>query len=907
MLKLEKITKDYILDKNLSVPALKGIDLEFPKHGFTAILGQSGCGKTTLLNIIGGLDRYTAGDLKIDGKSTKQFKDKDWDNYRNKKIGMVFQSYNLISHMTVVGNVEIAMTLSGVSRSKRHARALKALDSVGLTSEINKKPNQLSGGQMQRVAIARAIVNNPNIILADEPTGALDTKTSIQIMNILEELSKDKLIIMVTHNRNLAFSYATRVIEMSDGLIIKDTPNEPKYKKLIENKKNKTNNNKRKNNDKEKVLKANSNSFTLTELDFNPKLSKELAKEKSKRKNKTSMSFGTALSISGRNLRTKKGRTIMTAVAGSIGIIGVALVLAISNGFSNYISNLESETLSTFPISVEEYTYDFSTVSESSESEKVAFPEDHDIVVSEPISASFHVNNITDDYLSYISNMDENLTSAVQYGYSLSSNVLTKNDETGEISTIKTSQASLVESYTSSSYWHQLPDSKDFILSQYDLIEGTYPSSAYEVALVVDEYNSMYSSTLEQLGYDADAETISVDDVLAHTFKMIPNDDFYTENGITRDVSGYFLKSNEQLKSEGLSVSDIAAYLSDLATEASADDPDTEAIEEITTELMNYFEYDDEGRTIHAFSTPSNAELETLYNNSGLTLKVSGILRPKESTVTSVLGTGIYYTKDLVDTQLEMDSNSAIAADYANHFVINSFLGIPNANVYNIIDNCDPVDAASLSKTIENITNYFTYRKVYGTDIFVTSITIYPKSFDNKALILEYLDAYNVGKSSTDKITYTDLAGSITSSLETLVNIISSVLIAFASISLVVSSVMIGIITHTSVIERTKEIGILRAVGARKKDVSRLFEAEATIIGVLAGVVGVLFTYLVSPIINVIINNLNPSFDTGNIASLLPLHALILIAISVILTFIASLVPARMAAHKDPVVALRTE
>ncbi|MDD4532555.1 MAG: ABC transporter ATP-binding protein/permease [Bacilli bacterium] len=902
MLELEKITKNYILDKNLFVPALKGIDLKFPQHGFAAVLGQSGCGKTTLLNIIGGLDRYTSGDLRIDGKSTRQFGDKDWDNYRNKKIGMVFQSYNLIGHMSVVGNVEIAMTLSGVSRSKRHERALKALDSVGLISEINKKPNQLSGGQMQRVAIARAIVNNPNIILADEPTGALDSQTSIQIMDILEELSKEKLIIMVTHNRNLAFSYATRVIEMSDGLIIKDTPNIPK--RIVAEKKERE---EKQSLQSTNVIKAGSNSFTMIESDFNAKLASELSKEKNKQKNKTSMAFSTALSISGKNLKTKKGRTIMTAIAGSIGIIGVALVLAISNGFSSYISNLESETLSSFPVSVEEYTYDFASLSEANTEEKEAFPEDHDIVVSEPISSSFHANNITDDYLDYVADMDPALTSAVQYRYSLSSNVLSKNETTGKINTIRTSQSSLIESYTSNSYWNQLPDSKDFILSQYDLIEGTYPSSENEVVLVVDEYNSMYSSTLEQLGFDADEKTIPVSDILSHTFKMIPNDDYYTENAETKTVTGYFLKSVEQLKAEGLSISDITSYLTALATEAAKDNPNTDTISAIANKMMEYFEYDSTGRTIHSYSTPSTSQKEDLFSNSGTTLKVSGILRPKESTVTSVLNSGIYYTKDLVNTQLNVDSSSKIAKDYANHLVINKLLDIPVPAVYNVINNCDQIQTATTSEVVEAISNYFSYRKVYGTDIFVTSITIYPKSFDDKKDILKYLDNYNINKVDADKVTYTDLAGSITSSLETLVNIISSVLIAFASISLVVSSVMIGIITHTSVIERTKEIGILRAVGARKKDVSRLFEAEATIIGMLAGVVGVGFTYLVSPLINIIINNLNPNFDTGNIAYLLPGHALMLIAISIALTFVASLVPARIAAHKDPVVALRTE
>ena len=897
MLKLEKITKNYVIDKTLSVHALKGIDLEFPKNGFVSILGQSGCGKTTLLNIIGGLDRYTTGDLQIDGKSTKEFSDKEWDNYRNKKIGMVFQSYNLISHMTVLGNVEIAMTLSGVSRSKRREVAKKALESVGLGGELDKKPNQLSGGQMQRVAIARAIVNVPNVILADEPTGALDSVTSVQILNILGELAKDKLVIMVTHNRNLALTYSSRVIEMSDGLIFNDVKNIPTYKSAVT----------KENENQKSSIKDNS--FTMIEEDFDAKLAKELSKDKRKEKDKTSMSFGTAISISGRNLRTKKGRTIATAIAGSIGIVGVALVLAISNGFGNYLSNLETETLAQFPVSVEQYSYDADDFTSGGTANLETYPENHDVIVTEPASASFHVNNIDDAYINYVDAMDENLTSDVQYNYSLQSNVLAKNSA-GDVTKINTTQSSFLSSYFSTkNYWYQLPDSQEFILSQYDVIEGDYPTSKNDVVLVVDAYNSMYKSTLTQLGYDSDEKSISVPDVLNHEFKLVSNNNYYTENSETTDVTGLFLKTNEQLADEGLSISQMQETIAKASTidYTKIDEPETQAeIVAITTELKTYFNSSEETKALKSYSSPSDEEKKAIYDddNKTDTLNVVGILRPKESTVSPVLSTGIYYTKDLVDSEIVSNATSAIADDYTNHLVLNSSTNLPS--LYNIINDSNKVDL-TIDNMIEEITSYFTKRQVYGTDLLVTSITIFPKDFDSKADILSYLDSYNIGKDKNDQVKYSDLAGSVTSTLETLISIISSVLIAFASISLIVSSVMIGVITHTSVIERTKEIGILRAVGARKKDVSRLFEAEAMIIGGLSGIVGITVTYALSPIINVIVNNLNPSYEIGNIASLVWWHALALIGISILLTFMASLIPARAAAHKDPVVALRTE
>ncbi|MCI2068438.1 MAG: ATP-binding cassette domain-containing protein [Bacilli bacterium] len=907
MLKLENIIKDYPIDKDLKVHALQGINADFPDSGFVAILGPSGCGKTTLLNIIGGLDRYTSGILEVDGKSTSNFTDHDWDNYRNKKIGMVFQTYNLIGHMSVLDNVSLALTLSGVEHSAKKAIAADALKSVGLENELDKHPNQLSGGQMQRVAIARAIVNNPSIILADEPTGALDSKTSVQIMEILAKIALSRLVIMVTHNRQLAFEYATRVIEMSDGKITADKTNIPQHKEAPVQKE-----------PAEKKDNAE-NDYTLIDENFSKNVAKELKEAKTKKK-KSSMSFWTALSISWHNLRSKKTRTVLTSIAGSFGIIGVALVLAVSNGFTNYINDMQSETLAQFPVSIEEYSYDTSSIKPA---DLDPYPDDHDIIVEKPISSLLHVNNITDDYVDYVNKMNTEYYSSINLNYALRSNVLTKSASTGKVTSLSTDSSSLIESLTSNNYWYQLPSSDDFVKNKYDVIEGKYPSAANEVIIVVNRYNQMSQSTLKALGFDVSKEKVAVSDVLSKTFKLVSNNDFYQPLSQTSSVTGRFLLSKEEMTAKGLKLSKYLEYASGVATQyASNGNVIDDTIKGYLAKMESFFLPQEETRDLHCYSYPTSDQMLSIFDdiNKGSEIKVVGIMRPNNTSVTSLLSNGVYFKKELVDQEIAQtteigtnyQNNMAVTGDYS--FSYNGItVNLPT--VYKVIDSNDPMPVNSTSMVSDianNIKTYINQRKVLGTDTSVSSITIYPTNFNQKQNILSYLDQWNYQadgskKAETDQVKYTDLAGTLFSSLEMLVNIISTVLITFASISLVVSSVMIGIITYTSVIERTKEIGILRAIGARKKDIGRLFKAEAVIIGFFSGLVGDLFAYLICLPINQIINGLNLGMDLSHIASLSPWHALILLAVSSVLTFIASLIPSSFAAKKDPVVALRTE
>lgn len=905
MLTLKNIVKDYPIDKDLKVHALQGINADFPDSGFVAILGPSGCGKTTLLNIIGGLDRYTSGVLEVDGKSTVNFTDHDWDNYRNKKIGMVFQTYNLIGHMSVLDNVSLALTLSGVEHSAKKSIASDALKSVGLAEELDKHPNQLSGGQMQRVAIARAIVNNPSIILADEPTGALDSKTSVQIMEILAKIAMSRLVIMVTHNRQLAFEYATRVIEMSDGKITADKDNVPQHKEKPA--------------EAAEKKETTENDYTVIDENFSKDVAKELKQAKTKKK-KSSMSFWTALSISWHNLRSKKTRTILTSVAGSFGIIGVALVLAVSNGFTNYINSMQSETLAQFPVSIEEYSYDTSSIKPTNLD---PYPEDHDIIIEKPLSSLLHVNNITDDYVDYINKMNTEYYSSINLNYALRSNVLTKSASTGKVTSLSTDSSSLIESLTSNNYWYQLPASDEFVQDKYDVIEGKYPSAANEVIIVVNRYNQMSQSTLKALGFDVSKEKVAVSDVLNKTFKLVSNNDFYQPLSQTTSVTGRFLLSKAEMASKGLKLSKYLEYASGVATQyASNGNVIDDTIKDYLAKMDSFFIPQEEARDLHCYSYPTSDQMLSLFNatDKGSEIKVVGIMRPNNTSVTSLLSNGVYFKKDLVDQEIAQttdigtnyQNNMAVTGDYS--FSYNGItVNLPT--VYKVIDSNNPMAVNSttmVSDIANNIKTYIDQRKVLGTDTSVSSVTIYPKNFNEKQNILSYLDKWNYQadgsmKAATDQVKYTDLAGTLFSSLEMLVNIISTVLITFASISLVVSSVMIGIITYTSVIERTKEIGILRAIGARKKDIGRLFKAEAVIIGFFSGLVGDLFAYLICFPINQIINGLNLGMDLSHIASLNPWHALILLAVSAVLTFIASLIPSSFAAKKDPVVALRTE
>lgn len=806
MLKLTDITKDYKAGDGV-VHALKGINLEFRRKEFVSILGHSGCGKTTLLNIIGGLDRYTSGDLSVDGISTKQFKDVDWDAYRNIRIGFVFQSYNLIQHLSILDNVAMALTLSGVSLQERKRRAEQALRTVGLEEQLKKLPNQLSGGQMQRVSIARALVNNPEIILADEPTGALDSTTSVQVMDLLKEISKTKLVIMVTHNNELAEQYSTRIVSIKDGEIVGDTM---PYDSAAEG--------------DDEVARAENNVAMQAS-----------AKEKKKKLKKTSMSFLTAIKLSFKNLMTKKGRTVMTSIAGSIGIIGVSLVLAISNGFTNYVNDLQQTVLAGYPVQIAQETFDTNVLMQmflggtSGNKNKPQYP-DSDFIyqynVSDMINSATIKNDFDGEYVDYVSKVVENgWASSVTYNYGMRTTVVgSVKNSSGKISYSKVNPGNSMDmssilTPTANIGWSQMIGDEAFILSQYDLIEGTFPQNKNQVVLVVDSYNQANVNVLLGLGFSTTEKEIKLSDVVGRKLRVIANDDLYYEE------DGKYVEKEEK------------------------------------------------------------SEYEQLYNapasETNIEVEVTGVLRPKEGTVLALLSSGINYTRDLTQYLLDVNSRSQVVEAQKNS---------PEVNV---------ITGASFTKES-------TYQKAMqklGGDDTPVGLNIYPKNFEAKGSILSYLDSWN-NTNPDKKVVYVDMSEMATSMLNEIIRIISIVLVCFAAISLVVSSVMIGIITYVSVVERTKEIGILRSLGARKIDISNVFNAETFIIGLLAGVIGIIITYILSIPVNLIIKSLS---GIGTLCMLSPWHALLMIVISVVLTLIAGLIPSSVAAKRDPVVALRTE
>lgn len=773
-LKLMDVKKTYTSGEH--VIAVKGVTVGFRQHELVSILGPSGCGKTSLLNIIGGLDQYESGDLLINGISTTKYKERDWDAYRNHSIGFVFQSYNLIGHQTILQNVEIAMTLSGVKPAERKRRAKQALSEVGLSKHIKKKPNQLSGGQMQRVAIARALVNNPDVILADEPTGALDSHTSEQIMDILKAVSETRLVIMVTHNTEQAEIYSDRIIRMLDGQIVSDS--DPLHEDVfIEETTPKT--------DKIKIKK-------------------------------TSMSMQSAMMLSFRNLLTKRGRTLTTAFAGSIGIIGVALVLALSNGLSTYLDSMQSSTLSGLPINITAGTVEGIGESSSTTTNLTEFPTQNVIYpFRSDADNQKHTNKITDPYLNYIEEMKTDLPNSVSnitFNYGLHLNLLAKGQDT-------VVDFNKRDEFNGKSYWQQLPENQDLILSQYDLIgEGSrLPTHLNEVALVVDKYNRLEKDFFEKIGISDVKSNYSLTDFIGKTvLKVIPNNLFYTR------------KSND----------------------------------------------------LFVAATPDN--YSNLYNDSsGTNLKITGILRPKDGANGALLTEGFAYSSKLTKAMLEDAQQSVIAKTQAKSRL-------------DVLSGTSFVDK-EVRERAEILLGVMT--KPIGIDIF-------PKDFEGKEQIKGYLDQYNDERSDTDKIIYSDFAEGITSMTKKLLDGITYVLTGFAGISLFVSTVMIGIITYVSVIERTKEIGILRSVGARKRDISRVFNAETIIVGLAAGVLGVGITYVITYPVNLLIQKFA---DISNIANLSPVHAIYLILGSTLLTLIAGVFPSRMAAAKDPVEALRNE
>ena len=779
MLELKNIKKSYKTGEFVQ-HALKGVSLTFDRNEFVCILGASGSGKTTLLNIIGGLDRYDSGDLIINNMSTKKFNDNLWDAYRNNCVGFIFQSYNLIGHLSVLENVEMSLTLSGVKNKKE--KALNALDRVGLKDHAYKKPNQLSGGQMQRVAIARAIVNDPEVILADEPTGALDTKTSKQIMELIKEISKEKLVIMVTHNPDLAKKYATRIIEVKDGEVISDSLPKEKYK------------------DKNNI---------------------EIKK--------TKMSFLTALKLSFNNIRTKKGRTFLTAFASSIGIIGISIILSLSNGFDKQVDIYQKNTLSNFPITISKSTM---SMDEKQMEEMMGsmmpgegdYPTDK-VIYSFDINSfdMLHTNNITKEYIEYIEKLDDSLISGISFTRATNLNLLVKNGE--DVKSVSSNELNM----------GVIPkelDKEDFMMEAFDLLDGEYPKNITDIVLVVDSKNRVDTKILKALGL-SDKEKIDFKEVLGKEIKLVFNNQYYTK-------------------------------------------------------YMNMF-------------IPNTNLDDVYYNKENLTLKVVGIVRNKEDNYLGQIATSMNSLGNITDTSSMMSSNNIGSILYKNDLVekvisVNSSSDIVLSQTKS--DNSVFTGEKLDSDSKDNMLLYL------GSKDEPFMINIYPKDFESKDKIIEYLDKYNIDKNDEDKIVYNDLASTFISFGSKIMDAITVVLIAFSAVSLVVSSIMIGIITYISVLERTKEIGVLRSLGARKKDVSRVFNAETFIVGVLSGLIGVLIARLLIIPVNIILKDLT---GLSNVAILDPLHALLLIVISTTLTLIGGAIPANMASKKDPVIALRTE
>ena len=887
-LKLVDIVKTYGDGEN-AVQALKGVNITFRKNEFVSVLGPSGCGKTTMLNIIGGLDRYTSGDLIINGVSTKEYKDRDWDTYRNNSIGFVFQSYNLIPHQTVLSNVELALTLSGVSKAERHERAKRVLAEVGLKGQAHKKPNQLSGGQMQRVAIARALVNDPEIILADEPTGALDTETSVQILDLLKEVARDRLVIMVTHNPDLAQKYSTRIINLLDGEKTGDT-----------------------------------NPFTesaeQTSVAADPvQPDKKKDKKEKKQKGKAAMKFATAFALSFSNLRTKKGRTTLTSIAGSIGIIGIALVLAVSTGFSGYINRLQSETLSTYPVTISEANIDLEDF------QKLTNREITDEMLAQKIEQKVYTkamfgdlinmvksNNLTDEYIKYVNDYaaEQNAKAektetkwaySVQnsYGFDVNNYLYSNIEVFGNKFTMPVDQlvkylekmfdvklgnsnfnisAQTIRTYIPT--LTEIPDNAALLQSQYELVDenGRWPENEKELLLVTNKYNEITDITLALLGFrsldgiDTDTPSVNFGGEKTVDFNAVKEREFY-----------YLKNDNRYVKSPDGNWYDKTFFKGQLTED-----------------------------------------------NADLTLKITGVARLKEGVQSGVLNTGIAYTsafKEIIkndnklvydgDGNLDETQSSQICVDALNADkdpikVYSWYLAKDGDNVSAV--NSDPNMYAAYSiapPALKFVLKEFTMSndgnvQNLAGDERVKKISIYSAGYAEKEAIKTYLDEWNTThENEEDKVHYSDSTAMLFSALNSIVDAVKIVLVAFTSISLVVSSIMIGIITYVSVVERTKEIGVLRSIGARKKDISRIFNAETFLIGLFAGLLGVAVSYLLTIPINLIIGKFIE--NAGAIAALRVVDAVILVVVSFVLTLIAGVVPARIAAKKDPVVALRTE
>ncbi len=895
MLQLREITKTYGVGAT-AVEALKGVSLNFRKSEFVSILGPSGCGKTTLLNIVGGLDRYTTGDLIINGVSTTAYKDRDWDGYRNHSVGFVFQSYNLIGHQSIIKNVELALTLSGVNAVERHARAKQALELVGLKDQIHKKPNQLSGGQMQRVAIARAIVNDPDIILADEPTGALDSETSVQIMEILKELSKDRLVIMVTHNGELAEQYSTRIISVQDGLVVGDTMPYSTEDETTEER-----------------AKLNAENSSVQNANADTNTSSDAIKKAKKKK--PSMSFFTALGLSLNNLYSKKFRTILTSLAGSFGIIGIALILSLSAGFNAYINNVQRDTLSNYPLTITAETTDYSELLKNyignNDDDKESYPTKNEITSENTIEnmlTSVVTSISTNDLTSFKEHLDksieegtidESVLTAIKYTYNLRTTFYSSekqedgnyrqlypvvlpeftslgvDDFGGLISAYYTSFGAIMNSQ---SVFSEMINNDKLIETQYELLHGDYAKNAEDVILVVDSKNQISDVELYMLGLMNDNDIKFMFHKLKH--RLTPGNENLTEeqlDQITFEELG-FTRSKMTYKFEDFVGMEFNLMLNS---------------EQFTKENCPSIKVN--GEDFQLWSKRSTAQT-TNYIASGNAYKVriSGIVRQREDVTSGSLGTCLCYTEKLTRALIQKTNEQEIVIQQKSQEADNetglytSLLTLKQNNPV-----IDKTEYDAFTKTLAIV-----------DEDTPASISIYPMSFETKDDIVDFIEEYNASQEDDKKIKYTDYIGLMMSSITTIINAITYVLIAFVSISLVVSSVMIAIITHVSVLERTKEIGILRAIGASKNDISHVFNAETFIIGATSGIIGILVTLLLNIPVNMIITALA---GLHNVAKLPVAGGFALILVSIVLTLIAGFIPAKKASKQDPVVALRSE
>ena len=878
MLQLKNITKDYVTSSE-TVHALRGIDISFRDHEFVSILGASGCGKTTLLNIVGGLDHYTSGDLVINGKSTKLYRDRDWDVYRNHRVGFIFQSYNLIPHQTVLGNVELALTIAGINKKERIERAKRALDRVGLSDQYYKKPNQLSGGQCQRVAIARALVNDPEILLADEPTGALDTVTSVQIMNLIREIAGERLVIMVTHNPELAREYSTRIVSLRDGEVIEDT------------------------------MPVSDEEISEYERTIAPEQAPIDKKAKKGSKESAKMSPITALKLSARNLISKKARTVMVGVAGSIGIIGIAMVLAFSAGIKGYVASMQDDMLSGNPITITESTYDLNALTgmmNEKQKEDIIKNPNRVYIASlvaylAEMDASMESlaieNKITAEYIDYVKNMPKEYYNALvfDYGFDLNNNLYTDFKVSADSEVNNYSVSMLTTMYTEilkgtefkdyadyvgalAPSFAQLPNSPEYILSQYELVgEGSrIATEKNEIMLVLNSEDEISDLLLARFGFFTQDEFLEIVDKATGAE--------YDET-VYRDSFSY-----DELLSKTLTW-----YPNDTVFEKNGEK----------------FVY--------------NHSSEGFSDDGALELKVVGILTPKDGVNFGSLARGIYYTEEFASHVLEQNADSEIfeyinSIDESNTtsmammlyyitylYSYQDYEGNDKSTMGYVGPSLSTADMmgsmTGQGSSIDHADMKEGFIRTLGGNSLANSVSIYPVSFDDKDLVTEYLDAWNTNNPENE-ITYTDTLELIISMINTMIDIVSYALIAFTSISLVVSTVMIGIITYVSVVERIKEIGVIRSLGGRKRDVSNLFVAETFILGALSGVIGIAFTYGISAVVNVI---LGPMISYSNIAALPLSQAALMIILSIALTLISGVMPAKSAARKDPVVALRTE